>query len=131
MFSHHSEICSKNSNTDLCKQVIFGSKFRLNIHKNEELDGGSEISRIFFIKFLGDICVFVRPLIPLFWISADICPVFKARLDFLLAGFLACMLFLRFTFGATPANLLTASMAASHIPYKCFSAEVGCQDLNG
>ena len=36
---------------------------------------------------------------------------FKARVDSL-ACFLACVLFLRFTSGATPANLLTASMAA-------------------
>ena len=36
---------------------------------------------------------------------------FKARVDSL-ACFLACMLFLRFTSGAIPADLLTASMAA-------------------
>ena len=36
---------------------------------------------------------------------------FKASVDFSLACFLACMLFLRFTSGVTPANLLTASTA--------------------
>ena len=36
---------------------------------------------------------------------------FKARVDSL-ACFLACALFLRFTSGATPADLLMASMAA-------------------
>ena len=40
----------------------------------------------------------------------------KARVDFSLARFLACILFLRITYGVTPANLLTASMAADPIP---------------
>ena len=34
---------------------------------------------------------------------------------------------LRFTSGATPADLLTASMAAGRVPYM-HVAEVGCQD---
>ena len=38
-------------------------------------------------------------------------------MDFLLACFLACMLFLKFISGATPTNSLTATMAASHVPY--------------
>ena len=51
---------------------------------------------------------------------------FKARVDSL-ACFLACTLFLRFTSGATPADLLTASMVARRVPYMLSSAEVGCQ----
>ena len=51
------------------------------------------------------------PLIPLFGTSGDICPGFQSQ------DGLACMLSclhatLRFTSGATPADLLTASMAA-------------------
>ena len=42
---------------------------------------------------------------------------FEARVDFLLAHFLVCVLFLRFTSGATPANLLMASMVVGCIPY--------------
>ena len=37
---------------------------------------------------------------------------------------------LRFTSGATPADFLAASMAASHVPYM-HVAEVGCQDSIG
>ena len=73
-----------------------------------------------------DVCPFVVPLIPLFRTSGDVCPVVKAMVDFSLVRFLACMLFLRFTSGVTPANLLMASMVAGHIPYMCL-AEVGCQ----
>ena len=43
---------------------------------------------------------------------------YKARVDSLV-HFLACMLFLRFTSHATPANLLTANMVACRIPYMC------------
>ena len=38
---------------------------------------------------------------------------FKARVDFSLARFLACMLFLRFTSGATAAKLLTVMILDS------------------
>ena len=38
-----------------------------------------------------------------------------------------CNEFLRFTTGATPADLLVASMAARHIPYMHVPG-VGCQD---
>ena len=41
-----------------------------------------------------------------------------------------CNGFLKFTSSVTPANFLTASMAASHIPYM-HVAEVGCWDLIG
>ena len=53
----------------------------------------------------------MRPLIPLFWTSGDICPGFQSQ-----GG---C--------GATPANLLMASMAAGRIP-NMHVAEVGCRD---
>ena len=42
----------------------------------------------------------------------------------------ACNGFLRFTSGATPANLLMASMAAGHVPYM-HVAEVGYRNSNG
>ena len=45
--------------------------------------------------------------------------------DFSLACFPACMLFLRSTSSATPANLLMASMVTGHIPY-IHIAKVGC-----
>ena len=54
---------------------------------------------------------------------------FKARVD-LLACFLVCTLFLRFTSGVTPGDCIEVSMAASHIPYM-HVAEVGCRDSNG
>ena len=41
-----------------------------------------------------------------------------------------CNGFFRFTCGATPADLLAASMAAGHIPYM-HAAEVGCQNSIG
>ena len=57
------------------------------------------------------------PLITLFWTFGDVCLGFKARVDFLLVRFPACMLFLRFISGPTPANLLTESMAAGCVPH--------------
>ena len=57
----------------------------------------------------------------LFWSSDDI--GFKGRVNFSLAHFLACMLFLRFTSGATPADLSMASMAANHIPHMRLAEE--------
>ena len=52
---------------------------------------------------------FLGPLITLFWPSGDFCPRFQSRL---LALSPACNRILRFTSGATPADLLGASMAA-------------------
>ena len=58
------------------------------------------------------------PLIHLFWTSGDVCSGFQssggflARVDFLLAHFLACILFLRFTSGVKPADCIEVSMAA-------------------
>ena len=59
------------------------------------------------------------PLIPLFWTPDDVSPGFQSqdgssRLHALLP---ACNEFLRFTSGATPADCIEVSMAASHIPY--------------
>ena len=51
--------------------------------------------------------LFVRPLIPLFWTFGDVCPGFQSQ-----DGFLACNGFLRFTSGAAPADLFSASMVA-------------------
>ena len=45
-------------------------------------------------------------LIPLFWTSGDICPGFQSQCGF----YNLCNRFLRFTSGATPADLLAASM---------------------
>ena len=58
------------------------------------------------------------PLIPLFWTSGDISLGFKARVDPLLACFLVCAQRIpEITSGVTPADLLAASMVASHVPY--------------
>ena len=43
----------------------------------------------------------MRPLIPLFWTSGDVCPGFQSQ-----GGSLACVI-LRFTSGATSADLLS------------------------
>ena len=97
-----------------------------------DMDSYNFIHLLFFIIFGGHMSffLFAGPLIPLFWTSGDVCPgFFKARVDSL-ARFLACALFLRFTSGATPANILTASMVTHNIPYMVSLAEVGCQGSN-
>ena len=65
----------------------------------------------FFLNFWRTHVRFVGPLIPCFGLLVTSALGFKARVDSL-ACFLACAPFLRFTSGATPADLLTASMAA-------------------
>ena len=50
--------------------------------------------------------------------------LFKARVHNLLTCFIVCTLFLRFTSGTIPVDLLMASMVAHHIPYMYFSSEV-------
>ena len=72
----------------------------------------------FFFNFWRTHVLFVGPLIPLFGLLVMSALGFKARVDSL-ACFLACVLFLRFTSGATPADLLTASMAADFDPCTC------------
>ena len=54
------------------------------------------------------------PLIPLFWTSGDVCPVFQSQGGFPhLHAFLPVYnRFLRFTSGATPADCIEVSMAA-------------------
>ena len=49
----------------------------------------------------------------LFWTSGDVCPGFQARVDLLTCMFLSPVhnIFLRFRFGATPAQLLVANVA--------------------
>ena len=53
---------------------------------------------------------FWGPLIPLFWISGDLCPGFQSQGGSLFACFLACVI-LRFTSGGTPADCIEVSMA--------------------
>ena len=69
---------------------------------------------------------------PLFWTSGDVCRGFQSQ------GGVTCTLsclraILRFISGATPADLLVASMVACHVPYMLgFGfAEVGCRGSNG
>ena len=66
----------------------------------------------------------------MFWTSGDVSPGFQSQewIPHLCALSPACNEFLRFTSGATPADLLAATMAAGCIPYM-HVAEVGCRDL--
>ena len=69
----------------------------------------------FFKKYFWRTSVlFVRPLIPLFWTSGDVCPGFSSQggSSCLHASSLAHNRILRFIFGATPADFLAVSMAA-------------------
>ena len=67
------------------------------------------------LKFLEDTCLFCGATdTPVFLLLVTSVLGFKARVD-LLACFLACALFLRFTSGVTNADLLTASMVNSRI----------------
>ena len=73
------------------------------------------VSSVFFKKKIWRTSViFVGPLIPLFWTSGDICPGFQRQSGspYLHASSPVCNNILRFTSGATPANLLASSMAA-------------------
>ena len=68
----------------------------------------------FLFKFWRTSILFVRPLIPLFWTSDDICHGFQIQDEFphQHASSPACNGFLRFTSGVTPADLLAASVVA-------------------
>ena len=73
--------------------------------------------KLLFKKNLEDISPFVGSLIPLFWTSGEICPGFQSQGGPINCIYIiwispACNGFLRFTSGATPADLLTASIAA-------------------
>ena len=76
------------------------------------------IKNTIFINFCRTWVLFVGPLIPLFGQFVTSALGFKAWVDFWLAPFLAFMLFLRFTSGATPADCIEVSMSASHLLYK-------------
>ena len=74
--------------------------------------------------------LFVGPLKLLFWTSGDICPMFQSQGGFphLHASLPMHNRFLRFTSGATPADLLMASMAAEPFhsgTFTCVQALVG------
>ena len=66
-----------------------------------------------FLKFLVDTCPFLGPLVPLFWISGDVSSGFQSQSGFCLIGYFCigeCNIHsLRFTSGATLADLLAAS----------------------
>ena len=69
----------------------------------------------FFKKnFGGHQVLFVGPQIPLFWTPGDICPGFQSQSGspFLHALLNAHNKILRFTSGATPADLLAPTIAA-------------------
>ena len=62
---------------------------------------------VFFKNYSEDINPFVKLLLPLFWTSGDVYPGFKASVDPLTCVF--CHMYVmayRFTYGATPADLL-------------------------
>ena len=65
--------------------------------------------KIFFKnKNFEDMSFFVGPLVPLFWTSVDVSSVFQSQSGqpySHLLGAQAALFFLRFTFGATPADL--------------------------
>ena len=92
----------------------------------------SWVVKTFFKIFWGTQFLLWGHWYPCFGLLVTSALGFKARVDHPL---LACFVdvhngFLRFTSGVTPANLLMASMAASHIPYM-YVAEVGCWDSIG
>ena len=73
---------------------------------------------------------FVEPLIPLFWISGEVFPGFQSQGGFpcLRASSPVHSRFLRFTSGATPADLLSTSIVAKPFdPCTCVQAFVGLE----
>ena len=62
-----------------------------------------------------DTCPFVGPLIPLFWTVSKL----EWAALFALGGGVCDACYLRFTFGAIPADLLATSMAAELFPSTC------------
>ena len=67
----------------------------------------------------------MRPLIPLFSTSADVCPVFKIRVNPWLAFLPACNGFLRVISSVTPVGLLAASTLS-----QVFSTRVTCKCIH-
>ena len=83
----------------------------------------------FFVAFLGGRTFFFEwPLIPLFWASGEICPGFQSQTGSpdLRASSPMCNRILTFTSGATPADLLVASMAA-----ELFRSTYLCTNISG
>ena len=77
-------------------------------------------SKFFFLTFWRTWVLFVGHLIPLFWTSGDVSSGFQSQSGFyLIRSWRRCTSnvthFLRFTSGATPADLLAVSMAAKPI----------------
>ena len=86
----------------------------------------------FFSNFWRTSVHFLGPLIPLFWTSGDICPRFQNRGGFphLYPQLPTHNIFLRFTSGATPAELLASSMAAEPFHARTFlQALVGLESM--
>ena len=64
------------------------------------------------------VCISQQKLGPCFGLLVMSALGIKVRVDPVFVCFLVCAQWiLRFTSGATPANLLVASMAAGHVPY--------------
>ena len=102
------------------------------VFRSTLLSDSGKMYGIFLQNFWRKQVFFVGPLISLFWTSGDICPGFQSQGGSLAwkASSTACNAFLRFTSGATPANLLTASMAAGRVPYQHVAeAEIRSGDL--
>ena len=66
-------------------------------------------------------CPILGPLVPLFWIFSDVSSGFQSQsgLPYLHCRGECKVYFLRSTSDATPADLLTTSMAASPVPTYC------------
>ena len=90
--------------------------------------------RFFFLQFLLDTCIFLRPLIPLFWTSGDDSSGFQclSGKPYWHFGRGICDICSHgFTSGVTPLpayNANNASIAASCLPHMRVSAEVGSRD---
>ena len=72
-----------------------------------------------FFPFWRTQVLFMGPLIPLFWLSGDICPWFQSQGGSLFACFVAGVI-LRFTSGATPADCKDFSMYLQTCPLSQF-----------
>ena len=68
----------------------------------------------------------MEPVIPLFWISGDVCPGFQSQGGFpcLCALSPVCNEFHRFVSGATPADLLVAGVEAEPFRSKYLSFRI-------
>ena len=91
----------------LCLSLYFSRCLYIS---NSTLEGNISVKRGHSLQcfYWSKIFFFVGPLIPLFWTSGYICPGFQSQAGSCLHAFLPALL-LRFTSGATPADLLMAS----------------------